>query len=85
MTDIKVLLNNIFPAGICDEICNCNLHCSKCKELNDNERRYVTFNYHFDHFEEKELTRVENKYISLKQGWRNHLSIYPTLTEQMLE
>ena len=27
MTDIKVLLNNIFPAGICDEICSYNLHC----------------------------------------------------------
>ena len=61
MTDIKVLLNNIFPAGICDEICNYNLHCSKCKELNDKERRYITFNYHFDHFEEKELTRVEKQ------------------------
>ena len=61
MTDIKVLLNNIFPAGICDEICDYNLHCSKCKELNDKERRYITFNYHFDHFEEKELTRVEKQ------------------------
>ena len=34
MTDIKVLLNNIFPAGICDEICNYNLYCFKCKNLN---------------------------------------------------
>ena len=28
---------------------------------------------------------VEGGSISLKQGWRNHLSIYPTPTEQMLE
>ena len=31
MTDLKDLLNNIFPAGICDEICDYNLHCTKCK------------------------------------------------------
>ena len=59
MTNLKVLLNNIFPAGICDEICNYNLHCSKCKDLNDKERRYINFNYHFDYFKDKELTRVE--------------------------
>ena len=59
MTNLKVLLNNIFPAGICDEICDYNLHCSKCKDLNDRERRYIDFNYHFDYFEDKELTRVE--------------------------
>ena len=35
MTNTKALLNNIFPAGICDEICNYN-HCSKCKDSNDN-------------------------------------------------
>ena len=57
MTNIKVLLNNIFPAGICDEICDYNLHCSKCKDLSDKERRY--FNYHFDYFNDKQLTRVE--------------------------
>ena len=55
MTKVKFFLNNIFPAGICDQICNYNLRCSKCKELNDKARRYITFNYHFDHFEEKEL------------------------------
>ena len=41
MTNLKVLLNNIVPAGICDEICDYNLHCSKCKDLNDRERRYI--------------------------------------------
>ena len=50
MTKVKVLLNNIFPAGICDEICDYNLHCAKCKDLNDRERRYIDFNYHFDYF-----------------------------------
>ena len=59
MTNVKVLLNNIFPAGICDEICDYNLHCSKCKDLNDRERRYIDFNYHFDYFEDKESTRIE--------------------------
>ena len=59
MTDLKDLLNNIFPAGICDEICDYNLHCSKCKNLNDKERRYIDFNYHFDYFNDKKLTRVE--------------------------
>ena len=53
MTDLKDLLNNIFPAGICDEICDYNLHCSKCKDLNDKERRYIDFNYHFDYFNDK--------------------------------
>jgi hypothetical protein len=45
MTDIMVLLNNIFPAGIFDEICNYNLPCSKCKDLNEKDNRYITFNY----------------------------------------
>jgi len=40
MTNIKVLLNNIFPAGICDEICNYNLHCFKCKNLNLKENEF---------------------------------------------
>ena len=40
MTDIKVLLNNIFPAGICDGICNYNLHCSKCRDLNEKENDF---------------------------------------------
>ena len=66
MTNLKVLLNNIFPAGICDEICNYNLHCSKCKDLNDKERRYINFNYHFDYFKDKELTRVEKQIYFFK-------------------
>jgi len=56
---LTVCYCNIFPAGICDEICNYNLHCSKCKDLNDKERRYIKFNYHCDYFNDKELTRVE--------------------------
>ena len=51
MTDIKVLLNNIFPTGICDEICSYNLHCSKCKDLKEKEYRYITYNQ--DYFEDK--------------------------------
>ena len=61
MTNTKVLLNNIFPAGICDEICDYNLHCEKCKDLNEKECRYINFNYHFDYFKDKELTRVEKQ------------------------
>ena len=56
MTNIKVLLNNIFPAGICDEICNYNLHCSKCKELNDKENKYINQKYRY-----KQLTIPENQ------------------------
>ena len=59
MTKVKVLLNNIFPVGICDEICDYNLHCEKCKYLNDRERRYIDFNYQFNYFNDKQLTRVE--------------------------
>ena len=47
MTNTKVLLNDIFPAGIWDEICGYNLHCFKCRDLNDKERKYINFNYHF--------------------------------------
>ena len=65
MTDLKDLLNNIFPAGICDEICDYNLHCSKCKNLNDKERRYIDFNCHFDYFNDKKLTRVEKNNVFL--------------------
>ena len=56
MTDIKVLLNNIFPAGICDEICDYNLYCSKCKYLNDKEQRYIGQKYRY-----KQLTIPENQ------------------------
>ena len=56
MTNIKVLLNNIFPAGICDEICNYNLHCSKCKELNDKENKYIDQKYRYN-------TRKSNKFL----------------------
>jgi len=40
MTDIKVLMNNVFPAGICDEICNYKLHCFKCKNLSPKENEF---------------------------------------------
>ena len=56
MTNIKVLLNNIFPAGICDEICDYNLYCSKCKELNDKENKYISQKYRY-----KQLTIPENQ------------------------
>ena len=58
MTDIKVLLNNIFPAGIVDEICNYNLPCSKCKDLNENSIILTTLN-------NKELTKVEKTHTFL--------------------
>ena len=83
LTDTKVLLNNTFLAGICDEICDYSLHCSKCKDLNDKERRYMNFNYRFDFLKDKELTRVE-KHFFLKQGWRNHLFINLILIGQTL-
>ena len=54
MTNLKVLLNNIFPAGMCDEICDYNLYCSKCKELNDEENKYINQKYRY-----KELTVPE--------------------------
>ena len=49
MTNTKVLLNNMFPAGICDEICNYNLHCSKCKDFNEkeNDLRIIKKNHSF--------------------------------------
>ena len=68
MTNTKVLLNNIFPAGICDEICDYNLHCEKCKDLNEKECRYINFNYHFDYFKDKELTRVEKQMCPINSG-----------------
>ena len=40
MTSTKVLLNHIFPAGICYEICNYNLYCFKCKNLNRKEHEF---------------------------------------------
>ena len=51
MTNVKVLLNNIFPVGICDGICDYNLYCSKCKDLYDKERRYI--------YRYKQLTKPE--------------------------
>ena len=61
MTNQKVLLNKIFPARICDEICSYNLHCSKCKDLREKEYRYITYNQ--DYFEDKEINSVAEKQI----------------------
>ena len=54
MTNVKVLLNNIFPAGICDEICDYNLYCSKCIDLNKKEPMLMMRRYRH-----KQLTRSE--------------------------
>ena len=59
--DFMLVLNNIFPAGICDEICSYNLHCSKCKDLREKEYRYITYNQ--DYFEDKEINSVAEKQI----------------------
>ena len=80
MTDIKVLLNNIFPAGICDEICDYNLYCSKCKDLNDKERTYKEVIYHFD-FESWQLTTTE-KQIYLFQTSMNKSPIFLSNTNR---
>jgi hypothetical protein len=66
LTDTKVLLNNPFLAGICDDTCDYSLLCSKCKDLNDKERRYINFSYRFDYFKDKKLTRVEKHIYFLK-------------------
>ena len=39
--NVKVLLNNIFPAGICDMICDYNTHCFKCNNLIFKENEYI--------------------------------------------
>ena len=59
-TNQKVLLNKIFPARICDEICSYNLDCSKCKDLREKEYRYITYNQ--DYFED-EINSVAEKQI----------------------
>ena len=56
MTNTKVLLNNIFPAGIFDEICIYNLYCFKCKDLNLKENEF-----------QKELRRGKHLTTSEKQ------------------
>ena len=56
MTKVKVLLNNIFPGGICDERCDYNLHRSKCKDLNEKENDYINQTYRY-----KELTNQNYK------------------------
>ena len=56
MTNTKVLLNNIFPAGTCNEICNYNLYCFKCKNLNLKENEF-----------QKELRRGKHLTTSEKQ------------------
>ena len=53
-SNIKVLLNNIFPAGICDMICDYNLHCLKCNELLFKENEY-------DRYAINRYTKVEQQ------------------------
>ena len=57
--NIKILLSNILPAGICEEICSYNLYCSKCLDLNEKEKGYTDFNYHFDFHKHFRLTTTE--------------------------
>ena len=40
-SNVKVLLNNLFPAGICDMICDYNTHCFKCNNLIFKENEYI--------------------------------------------
>ena len=56
MTNIKVSLNNIFPVGLCDEICKYNRYCFKCKDLNLKENEF-----------QKELRRGKHLTTSEKQ------------------
>ena len=73
MTDIKVLLNNVFPAGICAEICNYNLHCFKCKNLYPKENEFR---------KGKHLTTSERQILFSKTEMPTHF-FYPTPTEQI--
>ena len=43
--NVKVLLNNIFPAGICDMICDYNTHCFKCNNLIFKDNEYIRSAY----------------------------------------
>ena len=76
MTNTKVLLNNIFPAGICDEICDYNLYCFKCKNLNLKENEFQK-----ELRRGKHLTTSEKQILFFKQKCQ-HQSFYPTPTEQ---
>ena len=42
-TNLMVVLNNILPSAICNEICDYNLYCFKCRDLQDKERRYLEY------------------------------------------
>ena len=45
---MKVVLNNLFPAGICDMICDYNTHCFKCNNLifKENESNRYAYERH---------------------------------------
>ena len=54
-------MNSIFPVRICDEICDYNLYCSKCRDLNSKEYRNIKYNQ--DYFEDEEIKTVAEKQI----------------------
>ena len=70
MTKVNVLLNNIFPAGICDEICDYNLRCSKCNDLNEKENKYINQKYRY-----KELTIPELQIFFQNTNANTNLSV----------
>ena len=76
MTNTKVLLNNIFPAGICDEICDYNLHCFKCKNLKLTENEFQK------EPKGKHLTTSEKTITFLQNRDANTNLFNPTPTEQ---
>ena len=89
MTDIKVLLNNIFPAGICDEICDYNLYCSKCKDLYDKERTYKDFTSLCLTTTEKQIhffqTRMEKSPIFLSNTNRTNTRVMKREIDELMD
>ena len=62
MANVKVLLNNMFPAGICEMICDYNLQCSKCLDLHRKEAEFLKKN-----IVAKILTRPEQQILFFKE------------------
>ena len=63
MTKVKVLLNNNFPAGICEDTCDYNLQCFKCKNWNlkENELQKERKGKHLTKSEKKQIRFLQDR------------------------
>ena len=87
MTDVKVKLNYILPASICDKICEYIFPCNKCRWLMDKEKefteRHLPKNHNYTNVEIQML--IIDKYFPFRISMGDGGKIVKYHIEQVIE